>query len=122
MPATRIAYAQVHSRAGLGLDAPLVRIEVHLTGGLPGYTLVGLPAAAVRESRQRVKSAIQNCGLELPRCNIVVNLAPADLPKEGGRFDLPIAIGLLAAAGLLDAKCVARLAGMELLGGAWIKR
>ena len=96
-------YAEVLSRAAFGLDAPLVRIEVHLAGGLPGYTLVGLPATAVRESRQRVKAAIENSGFTLPRRHVVVSLAPADLPKEGGRFDLPIAIALLAAASQLPA-------------------
>ncbi|MEM7404980.1 MAG: YifB family Mg chelatase-like AAA ATPase [Pseudomonadota bacterium] len=110
------SYAQVLSRAGVGLEAPLVEVEVHLQGGLPGFTLVGLPAAAVRESRDRIKSAIRNCGFKLPQRRIVVNLAPADLPKEGGRFDLPIAVGLLAAAGLLGAGIDTRLARVELLG------
>ena len=92
-----MSYAQVFSRAAIGLQAPLVRVEVHLSSGLPSYTLVGLPAAAVRESKQRVKGALQSSGFEMPRNQIVVNLAPADLPKEGGRFDVAIALGLLIA-------------------------
>ena len=91
------------SRVAFGLDEPLVRIEVHLAGGLPGYTLVGLPATTLPESRQRVKAAIENSGLTLPRRHVVVSLAPADLRKERGRFDLPIAIALLAAVGHLQA-------------------
>ena len=81
------------------MECPLVTVETHLAGGLPGVTLVGLPQTAVREARDRVKSAIVNCGLEFPQTKVVVNLAPADLVKEGGRFDLPIAISILAATG-----------------------
>ncbi|MCC5860053.1 MAG: YifB family Mg chelatase-like AAA ATPase [Ectothiorhodospiraceae bacterium] len=91
--------AIAYGRAGLGVDAPLVSIEVHLGNGLPAFNLVGLPETAVRESRDRVRSAIQNSGFEFPTRRITVNLAPADLPKEGARFDLPIAIGILAASG-----------------------
>lgn len=91
--------AVVHGRAGLGVDAPLVDIEVHLANGLPSVSIVGLPETAVKESRDRVRSAILNSGFEFPTRRITINLAPADLPKEGGRFDLPIAIGILAASG-----------------------
>ena len=92
--------AQVASRALLGMAAPPVAVEVHLSPGLPGFTIVGLPEAEVREARDRVRSALINSGLGFPsNKRIVVNLAPADLPKESGRFDLPIAIGLLAALG-----------------------
>ncbi len=89
--------AVVFGRARLGVAAPLVTVEVHLTGGLPRWTIVGLPAATVRESRDRVRGALMNSGFEFPTGRITVNLAPADLPKEGGRFDLPIAIGILVA-------------------------
>jgi len=89
--------AVVFGRARLGVEAPLVTVEVHLTGGLPRWTIVGLPAATVRESRDRVRGALMNSGFEFPTGHITVNLAPADLPKEGGRFDLPIAIGILVA-------------------------
>ena len=89
--------AVVFGRAGLGVEAPLVSVEVHLTGGLPRCTIVGLPAAAVRESMDRVRGALMNSGFKFPTGHITVNLAPADLPKAGGRFDLPIAVGILAA-------------------------
>ncbi|WP_290651709.1 YifB family Mg chelatase-like AAA ATPase [Aquisalimonas sp.] len=94
-----MALAVVYGRAGLGVDAPVVDIEVHLANGLPSIAIVGLPETAVRESRDRVRSAILNSGFEFPTRRITINLAPADLPKEGGRFDLPIAIGILAASG-----------------------
>lgn len=87
------------SRAQLGLRAPLVQVEVNLGGGLPAFSIVGLPAAAVRESKERVRAALENSGFEFPAGHITVNLAPADLPKEGGRFDLPIALGILLASG-----------------------
>ena len=97
-----MSLAQVASRALLGMDAPPVTVEVHLSPGLPGFTIVGLPEAEVREARDRVRSALINSGLGFPsNKRIVVNLAPADLPKESGRFDLPIAIGLLAAQGFI---------------------
>lgn len=89
--------AMVNARAVEGIRAPLVRIETHLANGLPGFQIVGLPEAAVRESRDRVRAAIQTSGFEFPRRRITVNLAPADLPKDGGRFDLGIALGILAA-------------------------
>ena len=92
-----MSLATVFSRAQCGLRAPLVRVEVHVSGGLPAFTIVGLAETAVRESRDRVRAAIQNAGLEFPQRRITVNLAPADLPKEGGRFDLAVAIGILSA-------------------------
>ena len=87
------------SRAPLGLAAPLVRVEVHLGPGLPAFAMVGLPEAVVRESKERVRSALLTTGFEFPTGRITVNLSPADLPKEGGRFDLPIALAILAANG-----------------------
>lgn len=92
-----MSLACVYSRARIGLESPLVTVEVHLANGLPAFNIVGLPETSVRESKDRVRSAIINCGYEFPAKRITVNLAPADLPKEGGRFDLPIAIGILAA-------------------------
>ena len=104
----------VQSRALLGLNAPAVTVEVHLANGLPSFTLVGLADVEVKEARERVRSAIQNSGLEFPNNKrITVNLAPADLPKDSGRFDLPIALGILAASGQIDA---AKLAGFEFAG------
>ncbi|CAM3485369.1 YifB family Mg chelatase-like AAA ATPase [Halomonas lysinitropha] len=108
--------AIIHTRAGLGLEAPEVLVEVHLANGLPGMTLVGLPEAAVKESRERVRSALVNAGFDFPLRRITLNLAPADLPKEGGRFDLPIALGLLVASGqvpleaLTDVECAGEMA------------
>ena len=87
----------VFSRARVGLESPLVTVEVHLANGLPAFNIVGLPETSVKESKDRVRSAIINCGYEFPAKRITINLAPADLPKEGGRFDLPIAVGILAA-------------------------
>lgn len=92
-----MALACIYSRARIGLESPLVTIEVHLCTGLPGFHIVGLAETSVKESKDRVRSALLNCGYSFPSEKIVVNLAPADLPKEGGRFDLPIAIGILAA-------------------------
>ncbi len=92
-----MALAIIFSRASAGIDAPLVTVEVHLSAGLVGFGMVGLPETAVKESRDRVRSAIINSHFEFPMRKITVNLAPADLPKEGGRFDLPIALGILAA-------------------------
>lgn len=94
--------ARINSRARLGLQAPAVTVEVHLSPGLPAFSLVGLAETSVREARERVRSALINCGFEFPDRKIIVNLAPADLPKEGGRFDLPIAIGILQASGQLS--------------------
>jgi magnesium chelatase family protein len=87
----------VFSRAPAGLDAPMVRVEVHLGTGLPAFNLVGLPEAVVRESKERVRAALVTAGHDFPQRRITVNLSPADLPKAGGRFDLPIAVGILAA-------------------------
>ena len=89
--------AIVYSRASLGIRAPLVTVEAHISPGLPGFTIVGLPETAVKESKDRVRSAILNSDFEFPSRRITINLGPADLPKEGGRFDLPIALGILAA-------------------------
>src|SRR6187455_2911597 len=91
--------ALAHSRARTGVHAPAVRVEVYLAAGLPALNIVGLPEAAVRESRDRVRAAIQCAQFEFPARVITVNLAPADLPKDGGRFDLAIALGILAASG-----------------------
>jgi len=92
-----MSLALVASRALVGLDAPEVRVEVHLANGLPAFNLVGMPETAVRESRDRVRSALLTAGFEFPARRITVNLSPADLPKEGGRYDLPIALGILVA-------------------------
>ncbi|MGB5275632.1 MAG: YifB family Mg chelatase-like AAA ATPase [Gammaproteobacteria bacterium] len=91
--------AHVYTRALVGISAPEVTVEVHIASGLPALSIVGLPEAAVRESKDRVRAAIQNSCFEFPMRRITVNLAPADLPKQGGRYDLPIALGILAASG-----------------------
>lgn len=96
-----MSLAIVFSRASYGIKAPLVTVEVHLANGLPSMMVVGLPEKAVKESKDRVRSAIINSQFEFPMRRITINLAPADLPKEGGRFDLPIALGILAASGQL---------------------
>ncbi|TGD73899.1 ATP-dependent protease [Mangrovimicrobium sediminis] len=98
----------VNTRALSGLSAPPVRVETHLSNGLPAFNIVGMPATAVRESKDRVRSALLNSHFEFPDRRITVNLAPADLPKEGGRFDLPIALGILLASGQLEAQDVGR--------------
>src|SRR5687767_9400655 len=100
--------ALAHSRARTGVHAPAVRVEVYLAAGLPALNIVGLPEAAVRESRDRVRAAIQCAQFEFPNRRITVNLAPADLPKDGGRFDLPIALGILAANGDVDVQALGR--------------
>lgn len=105
--------AIVPSRAQAGLEAPPVQVEVHLWGGLPGMAIVGLPEAAVRESKDRVKAAIENAQFKYPDRRVIVNLAPADLPKEGGRFDLPIAVGILCAIDQLPREPLERF---ELIG------
>jgi magnesium chelatase family protein len=102
-----VAVAVVRSRALAGVDAPMVTVEVHLAGGLPGVHLVGLPEAEVREARDRVRAALQNAQFEFPARKVTVNLAPADLPKESGRFDLPIALGILAATGQIPSPALA---------------
>lgn len=94
-----MSLAQVFTRSVVGLSAPEVLVEVHLSQGLPALTIVGLPEAAVRESKDRVRSAMLNSGYDFPNRRLTINLAPADLPKEGARLDLPISIGILAASG-----------------------
>ncbi|MHA7601253.1 YifB family Mg chelatase-like AAA ATPase [Alicycliphilus sp. T452] len=109
-----MSLALVQSRALLGLQASAVTVEVHLANGLPSFALVGLADVEVKEARERVRSALQNAGLEFPtNKKITVNLAPADLPKDSGRYDLPIALGILAASGQITAE---RLAGWEFAG------
>ena len=95
----KMGLAVLYSRALSGMEAAQVTVEVHLANGLPNFTIVGLPEAEVKESKDRVRAALQNCQFEFPARRITVNLAPADLPKESGRFDLPIALGILAASG-----------------------
>lgn len=102
-----MALAIAHSRGLDGLNAPPVLVEVHLASGLPSFTLVGLPDTEVKEARDRVRAAIVNSGFEFPSKRITVNLAPADLPKESGRFDLPIALGILAASNQTPTKALA---------------
>jgi len=108
-----MSLAVVFSRALAGMEAPLVTVEVHLANGLPSFTIVGLPETAVREAKDRVRAAIQNAHFDFPNRRITVNLAPADLPKEGGRFDLPMAVGILAASGQIPQD---RLPQYELAG------
>ena len=109
-----MSLAVVHSRATLGIEAPLITVEAHLSKGMPGFHIVGLPEMAVKESRERVRSAFINSGLEFPfTYHLLINLAPADLPKSGGRFDLAIAVGILAARGQLDAD---KVGAYEFLG------
>lgn len=98
--------AVLHSRALNGMEAPEVVVEVHLANGLPSFTIVGLPEAEVKESKDRVRAAIQTAQFEFPARRITVNLAPADLPKESGRYDLPIALGILAASGQIPAEAL----------------
>jgi len=111
-----MSIAQVLSRAQDGIDAPLITVEAHVANGLPAVTLVGLPETAVRESRDRVRAAILSAGFEFPPRRLTLNLAPADLPKEGARFDLAIAIAILAVTGQLPPLARERLAGYEWLG------
>ncbi|MCG6974799.1 MAG: YifB family Mg chelatase-like AAA ATPase [Acidiferrobacterales bacterium] len=108
-----MSLAVIHSRAQIGIDAPPVTVEVHLANGLPSMSIVGLPETAVKESKDRVRSAIINSRFEFPARRITVNLAPADLPKDGGRYDLPIAIGILAASGQIKSE---HLGNYEFLG------
>jgi magnesium chelatase family protein len=98
-----MSLAVLYSRALSGMEAALVTVEVHLANGLPSFTMVGLPETEVKESKDRVRAALQNCQFDFPARRITVNLAPADLPKESGRFDLPIALGILAATGQIPA-------------------
>jgi magnesium chelatase family protein len=117
---TRKEVSIVFSRAPAGLEAPLVRVEVHLGSGLPAFALVGLPEAVVRESKERVRAALVTAGYDFPQRRITVNLSPADLPKEGGRFDLPIAVGILAADRKIDPRALhhREFYGELSLGGA----
>lgn len=108
-----MSLSTVFTRAQLGINAPLVTVETHLAGGLPGFTIVGLPETAVKEAKDRVRSALQNSHFEFPQKRITVNLAPADLPKDGGRYDLAIALGILAASEQIPA---AALPGFEFTG------
>ncbi|HCJ51913.1 MAG TPA: ATP-dependent protease [Gallionella sp.] len=108
-----MSLAVLYSRALSGMEAELVTVEVHLANGLPSFTIVGLPETEVKESRERVRAALQNCQFDFPARRITVNLAPADLPKESGRYDLPIALGILAATGQIPTD---RLAEYEYAG------
>lgn len=103
-----MSLAIVYSRAQLGVQAPLITVETHLSNGLPCLNIVGLPETAVKESKDRVRSAILNSHFEFPQRRITINLAPADLPKEGGRYDLPIALGILAASGQIPLESLER--------------
>jgi magnesium chelatase family protein len=111
-----MSFAVIYTRAAIGLSAPEIQVEVHLSQGLPALTIVGLPEGAVRESKDRVRSAILNSGFSFPNRRLTINLAPADLPKDGSRLDLPIALGILAASGQLSlaalkaCECVGELA------------
>lgn len=115
-----MSLAVLHTRALSGMTAPAVTVEVHLANGLPAFNLVGLPETEVKEARDRVRAAILQSGFEFPARRITVNLAPADLPKESGRFDLPIALGVLAASGQLVSRMLAEheFAGELALTGA----
>ena len=114
-----MSFATTRCRAALGVDAPEVVVETHLANGLPAFNIVGLPEKAVQESRDRVRSALVNSGFDFPARRITVNLAPADLPKQGSRFDLAIAIGILIASGQLpeDAAADTELVGELSLAG-----
>lgn len=111
-----MSYASVQSCTLLGIKAQPVTVEIHIGGGLPGMSIVGLPQSAVRESKDRVKAAIMHAELKYPMVKIVVNLAPADLPKQGGRFDLPIALGILVATGQLPESTLRNLVVVGELG------
>ncbi|MES2662572.1 MAG: magnesium chelatase domain-containing protein, partial [Pseudomonadota bacterium] len=108
-----MSFIRVFSRAHFGMDAPLVIVEAHLSRGLPCFSIVGLPETAVRESRDRVRSAIIEAGFDFPRQRVTVNLAPADLPKEGGRYDLAIAIGILLCTQQIESN---KIPNLEFLG------
>jgi len=101
-----MAFATLQSCTLSGVEAVPITVEVHTAGGLPSVNLVGLPQSTVRESKDRVRAAIQNTGFEFPAVRVTVNLAPADLPKHGGRFDLPIALGIMLARGYLPKGCL----------------
>ncbi len=97
-------FAHVRSQALLGITSARVDVEVHLANGLPAFNIVGLPKASVRESRDRVRAAIDQSGFDFPNRRLTVNLAPADLPKDSGRFDLAIALGILIATGQINTR------------------
>lgn len=103
-----MSFAKIYTRGLLGLHAPQIEVEVHISSGLPSLTIVGLAEAAVRESKDRVRSAIINSGFLFPTKRLTINLAPADLPKDGSRLDLPIALGILIASGQLPENCTDR--------------
>ena len=117
-----MSYATVHSCTLAGVQALPVIIEIHIAGGLPGTSIVGLPQSSVRESKDRVKAAIQHARFRYPMAKVIVNLAPADLPKQGGRFDLPIALGILIATGQLPASATRKLIVLGELGLTGIVR
>jgi magnesium chelatase family protein len=104
-----MSLAIVYSRALLGIRAPLITVEAHISNGMPGLSIVGLPETAVKESKDRVRSALLNAGFEYPAKRMTINLAPADLPKEGGRYDLAIALGILAASGQIPAESLEKI-------------
>ncbi len=108
-----MSLAILHSRAQLGIDAPPVTVEVFLSGGLPSFSVVGMAETAVRESKDRVRSALITSGFKFPQERITVSLAPADMPKTGGRFDLAVALGILAASKNIP---VESLQGIEFYG------
>lgn len=114
-----MSLAVVYTRGRQGIEAPLVTVEVHIGNGLPSLSIVGLPETAVRESKDRVRGALLNCRFEFPAQRIIVNMAPADIPKEGGRFDLAIALGILAASGQIRKEALAQVecVGELSLGG-----
>ena len=105
-----MSLAVLYCRARCGIDAPLVTVEVHLANGLPGLSIVGLPELAVRESKDRVRGALLNSRFEFPARRTTINLAPADLPKEGSHYDLAIALGLMAALGAVPADALSSYA------------
>ena len=114
-----MSLAVLKSRALTGMHAPEVTVEVHLANGLPQFTIVGLPDKAVAESRERVQATLDAIGLTLPPRRVVVNLSPADLPKEGSHYDLPIALGLMAAIGAIPPDALSGFTVLgELKGGA----
>ncbi|MBW2368783.1 MAG: ATP-dependent protease, partial [Deltaproteobacteria bacterium] len=104
--------SKITSSSIIGIDAHLIEVEVDIANGLPSFTTVGLPEAAVRESKERVKSALQNSGYTFPSNRITVNLAPASIRKEGTGFDLPIALGILSAGGIIPETVI----GLSIMG------
>ena len=116
-----MSLAVVSSRALVGIEAVEVTVETHLSNGLPGFAIVGMPETAVRESKERVRSAIINSGLTFPDRRITVNLAPADLPKAGGQYDLSIALSILLASKQLPANCLHKTEVMGELARSMVK-